>query len=232
MIELINERFERLDMGQFRPFDLVIADPPDNCGKNYAGVDDSIDDTVYELFFRRWVQKCCQCCKGPVFFIPAERWMPIVEDLIYHNRVKLVQRIMWHYTFGQHHVKRYGLCFRPIYWLNNDTIYPDAIKVPSARQEKYKDTRAKEGGKMPENVWDYSRICGTFKERRKWHECQLPEKMIERIILGHSRKGDMVFDPFIGSGTTMIVAKRLGRNCTGVDASKEYIRNIRKELDK
>ncbi len=236
MITLINDRFEELDMKQLfhihrGPYDLVIADPPDNCGMNYAGVSDKIMDHQYELLFRRWVYDCCQYCSGPVFFIPAEKWIPIVEDMIHHGTVKLVQRIIWHYTFGQHHTKRYGACYRPIYWLNSDTIYPDAIKVPSARQTKYKDSRAKAGGKMPENVWDFSRVCGTFKERRKWHECQLPEKMIERIILGHSKEGDTVFDPFIGSGTTAIVSQRTNRNCVGVDASQEYITNIRKELE-
>ena len=230
MLELINHKFEALDMSGLGFIDLVIADPPDNCGKNYVGVDDNIDDTTYQVLFRRWIKKCCDCCNGPVFFIPAEKYIPLIEEMIFSKQIKLIQRIIWYYTFGQHHAKRYGSCFRPIYWLNNDTIYPDQIKIPSARQEKYKDKRAKGGGKMPENVWSYSRICGTFKERRKWHECQLPEQMIKRIILGHSKEGDTVLDPFIGSGTTAIVAAETNRNCIGVDASGEYISNIRQEL--
>ena len=229
MIHLFHQRFE-----QFKPdfrADLVIADPPDNLNKPYKDVSDLLPDNDYRRLLKEWLRKCCEMCDGAVFFTFNEKWIPEIEDAIREKNIMLVQRLMWFYTFGQHHTRRYGSCFRPVYWLNRNVFYPNAVRVQSARQIKYSDKRGKPGGKLPENVWTFSRICGTFKERRKWHECQLPEKMIERIINGHSREGEIVFDPFIGSGTTAIVAKRLKRDCIGIDASEYYIQKAQEELD-
>lgn len=54
-------------------------------------------------------------------------------------------------------------CVRPVYWLNDRRIYPERIRIPSDRQVKYHDDRAKAGGKMPDNLWAFSRSCGTFR---------------------------------------------------------------------
>ncbi len=121
----------------------------------------------------------------------------------------------------------------------------EAIAVPSARQTTYGDRRANPGGKLPddtwylrpqdvekegiaqflqpdEDTWYLSRLCGTFKERQGWHPCQLPESLLERIIKVSSNEGDIVFDPFTGSGTTLAVAARLGRQWLGCELSEEY----------
>ena len=67
-----------------------------------------------------------------------------------------------------------------------------------------------------------SRLCGTFKERAGWHPCQLPEALLERIIKLSSNEGDLCFDPFTGSGTTLAVAARLKRDWLGCELSEEY----------
>jgi site-specific DNA-methyltransferase (adenine-specific) len=121
------------------------------------------------------------------------------------------------------------------------TFNREAIAVPSARQMVYQDLRANPAGKLPDDVWylrpqeadgQYfrpgedtwylSRLCGTFKERQGWHPCQLPESLLERIIKVSSNPGDLVFDPFAGSGTTLAVAARLGRRFLGCELSGEY----------
>jgi len=129
-------------------------------------------------------------------------------------------------TFQQHF---FGIKF--LYWLNDKRIFPQRIRVPSARQVKYNDRRAKDGGKMPDNLWEFSRVCGTFREKRKWHPCQLPEQMIERIIFGHSNPGDTVLDPFVGSGTTLYCCDRLSRHVVGIDQSQLYLDKIREERE-
>jgi len=123
------------------------------------------------------------------------------------------------------------------------------IAVPSARQTTYADRRANPTGKLPDDTWylrpqeaqedieqgapvNYfepdgdtwylSRLCGTFKERQGWHPCQLPEALLERIIKVSSNEGDLVFDPFAGSGTTLAVAARLGRQWLGCELSADY----------
>jgi len=131
------------------------------------------------------------------------------------------------------------------------TFNREAVAVPSARQTTYGDARANPGGKLPDDTWYLrpqtaiegrptkddnwlfdadgdtwylSRLCGTFKERLGWHPCQLPEALLERIVKLSSNKGDAVFDPFTGSGTTLAVAARLGRRWLGCEMSDEYAR--------
>ncbi|MAE62558.1 MAG: site-specific DNA-methyltransferase [Planctomycetaceae bacterium] len=122
-----------------------------------------------------------------------------------------------------------------------------AIAVPSARQTTYGDRRANPKGKLPddtwylrpqevekegieryfgpeEDTWYLSRLCGTFNERVGWHPCQLPESLLERIVRVSSNEGDVVFDPFVGSGTTLAVAARMHRHWLGCELSKEYAR--------
>jgi len=128
------------------------------------------------------------------------------------------------------------------------------VAVPSARQTTYGDRRAKPGGKLPddtwylrpqevekdgieryfspdEDTWYLSRLCGTFKERQGWHPCQLPESLLERIIKLSSNKGDVVFDPFVGSGTTLAVAARLKRQWTGCEMSGEYAQKATERIE-
>jgi site-specific DNA-methyltransferase (adenine-specific) len=121
------------------------------------------------------------------------------------------------------------------------TFNRQAIAVPSARQTTYADRRANPSGKLPDDTWYLRpqeadeayfqsdgdtwyqpRLCGTFKERMQWHPCQLPEALLERVIKVSSNEGDLVFDPFAGSGTTLAVARRLGRRWLGCELSEEY----------
>ena len=81
-----------------------------------------------------------------------------------------------------------------------------------------------------DDTWFQSRLCGTFNERQDWHPCQLPEALLERIIKVSSHPGDTVFDPFVGSGTTLAVARRLGRRWLGCEQSKEYAKRARERV--
>ena len=72
--------------------------------------------------------------------------------------------------------------------------------------------------------------CGTFKERAGWHGCQMPEQLLGRIIRACSNEGDLVLDPFAGSGTTLAVAKKLDRRFLGFELSKEYVKLGSKRL--
>ncbi|MEM6552479.1 MAG: site-specific DNA-methyltransferase [Planctomycetota bacterium] len=130
------------------------------------------------------------------------------------------------------------------------------VSVKSARQTTYNDARANPTGKLPDDTWylrpqeavdgaaadgntyfaedgdtwTMSRLCGTFKERVGWHPCQLPEAMLERVIKLSSNAGDLVFDPFTGSGTTLAVAARLGRRYLGCELSSEYAGKARERV--
>ncbi len=73
-------------------------------------------------------------------------------------------------------------------------------------------------------------MCGTFSERMGFHGCQMPEQLLGRIIKACSDEGDVVLDPFAGSGTTLAVAKKLDRQYLGIELSKQYAEQIRRRL--
>lgn len=132
------------------------------------------------------------------------------------------------------------------------TFNADDVRVPSARQLVYADKRANPTGRMPDDTWMmpagtptaggfvlrpqdipegfrpdsdswyFSRVAGTFKEREGWHGCQMPEQLLGRIIRACSNEGEVVLDPFAGSGTTLSVAKKLARRPIGFELSKQY----------
>ncbi len=120
------------------------------------------------------------------------------------------------------------------------TFNDGAIRVPSARQLVYADRRANPVGRVPDDTWIlrpqdvpdgfdatsdtwyFPRVCGTFKERMGFHGCQMPEQLLGRIIRACSDEGDLVIDPFAGSGTTLAVAKKLRRRFLGFELSPEY----------
>ncbi len=80
------------------------------------------------------------------------------------------------------------------------------------------------------DTWFFSRVAGTFNERQGFHGCQMPEQLLGRIIRGCSNKGDLVLDPFAGSGTTLAVLKKLNRRFLGFELSKDYVGKIKKRL--
>lgn len=226
MINLFCAKFEEFDI---QSCDLIIADPPDNINIKYQNYNDNLPKKEYENLMRIWLEKSKNTCKGPIFWIFNEKHTRLIENLIYELDIPLIQRIYWYFLFGQNQRKKYAPCTRPIYWLNSPFFLPENIKVPSVRQ-KMGDKRAKSGGKIPDNVWTFSRVCGTFNERRKWHQCQLPEALVERIVLGHSNPDGIVFDPFVGSGTTARVCQKYNKNCIGLDVSGYYLGEIKSEL--
>jgi len=123
-----------------------------------------------------------------------------------------------------------------------------AVRVPSARQLVYGDKRANPKGRLPddtwilrpqdcpdsfqshEDTWYIPRVNGTFKERKGWHGCQMPEQVLGRIIRACSREGETVLDPFTGSGTTLAVAKKLHRRFLGFELSPDYARQAEARL--
>jgi site-specific DNA-methyltransferase (adenine-specific) len=121
--------------------------------------------------------------------------------------------------------------------------------VPSARALVYADKRANPAGRLPDDTWIlrpqdlpegfqptddtwyYARVAGTFKERQGFHGCQMPEQLLGRIVRVSSNVGEIVLDPFAGSGTTLAVAKKLGRKWLGCELSIDYVRAASERLD-
>ena len=106
------------------------------------------------------------------------------------------------------------------------TFNLDDISIPSLN---YRPDRYKTQFKNPSDVWSIPLVSGNSKERTS-HPAQYPEKLIERIIKASSNEGDLVLDPFMGSGTTAVVAKRLNRKFVGYETNKDYLSILKTRL--
>jgi len=221
-----------------RPFaDLIFADPPFNIGYQYDHYQDKLKKDKYIAWTKDWMMVCKNVLKphGSFYIAIGDEYVANVKVIA--DELKLIMRnwIIWHYTFGQQMRNKFARSHTHIFYFvadkKNFTFNDYAVRVPSDRQLIYNDRRANSKGKMPDDVWNqYSRVCGTFKERAGWHPCQMPENLLARIIAASSSPGDVVLDPFNGSGTTTFVACQLGRKYVGIDISGNYVENARKRI--
>jgi site-specific DNA-methyltransferase (adenine-specific) len=238
--------------------DLVFADPPFNIGYLYHGYNDEKEIGEYVDWSENWMRAVYRALKpsGSFFLAIGDEF---AADLCVVARRKigfnLRNWIIWHYTFGQQTKKMFAKSHTHILYFTKEkegyTFNPDAVRVASARQTTYADVRANPKGKLPDDTWflrpqeaaphayfepgydtwNESRVCGTFKEREGWHGCQMPIGVLDRIIKASSNPGDIVLDPFNGSGTTVVSAALLGRKYVGIDQSAEYVGYARKRLE-
>ena len=229
--------------------DLVFADPPFNIGYDYDVYDDKSDAEHYLDWTRKWGQAVHRVLKptGTFWLAIGDEYAAELK-LIFQNELKFTCRswVIWYYTFGVNCTKKFNRSHVHLFHFVKDprsytfNRMDKAIRVPSARQLVYADVRADEDGRLPddtwilrpqdlpqgfqpdEDTWFISRVCGTFKERAGWHGCQMPEQLLGRIIKVSSNPGDLVLDPFGGSGTTLVVAHKLGRRYLGFELSSNY----------
>lgn len=220
------------------PFaDLVFADPPFNIGYQYDVYKDNLEHREYTNWTEQWMTACKNIMKPT-----ASLWVAIgaeyAADVCMIGRdLKLTLRnwIIWHYTFGQNTKKKFARSHTHLFYFvkepKNFTFNDEAISVFSDREVYYNDKRANPKGRLPDDVWDeFPRVCGTFNEREGWHPCQMPEALLARVIRTCSNPGDVVIDPFAGSGTTLAVAQKLNRQYFGCELSKTYCSGIKKRL--
>jgi DNA modification methylase len=212
------------------PFaDLVFADPPFNIGYKYDKYQDKKASEKYLAWSRDWIGACAGVLKphGSFYIAIGDEYAANVKLIADDCGLVMRNWIIWHYTFGQQLKSKFARSHTHILYFVKDaksfTFNDGMVRVISDRQKKYADRRANPAGKMPDDVWDeYPRVCGTFRERTGF-PCQMPESLLARIIRVSSNEGDWVLDPFCGSGTTAVVAHKLGRKFTTIDISEEYV---------
>lgn len=219
---------------------LVVTDPPYNIGVDYGnGKDaDRREHQVYIAWCEEWLERCNELLapNGSIWVIINDE--NAAEFAVALKRMGLTMRnwIKWYEAFGANCSKKFSRTSRHVlYFVKNEkdfTFNADAIRVPSDRQLKYNDARASSKGKVPDDVWRYHRVCGTHSERIEGVPTQLPELLCERIILTASNEGDLVYDPFVGSGTTLAVAARHGRRVAGTETNRGYCLIADKRIDR
>ncbi len=234
---------------------LAFADPPFNIGYAYDAYEDRRPADDYLAWSGRWMAEVVRVLRDDGTF-----WLAIGDEYAAELKVLATRElgltcrswVVWYYTFGVNCRQKFSRSHAHLFHFVKDpeafTFNVDAIRVPSARELVYGDKRANPTGRLPddtwilrpqdlpegfsaeEDTWYFPRVCGTFKERSGWHGCQMPEQLLGRIIRACSQPGDLVLDPFGGSGTTLAVAKKLGRSFLGLELSEQYATRIKERL--
>jgi len=220
------------------PFaELIFADPPFNIGYKYDKYYDKRKKENYIAWTKEWIAACKKILKphGSFYIAIGDEYAANVKIIADQLSLYMRNWIICHYSFGQQTKNKFARSHTHIFYFVNDkknfTFNDHAVRIPSDRQLIYNDRRANPAGKMPNDVWlQYSRVCGTFMERTGWHPCQMPENLLKRIIAVSSNPGNLVLDPFSGSGTTPAAAYQLDRFYLGIEISQQYVNNANERL--
>lgn len=208
--------------------DLIFADPPYNLSKsNYSikfvksgGADltthkgnwDIMSEKKYKTFTENWLKECFRILKenGSIWVAGTYHSIYLVGSILQKTGFEVLNEILWHKSDATPNISRTRFVAD-----HENFIWARKGKKHTFNYEKMK---AQNNGKQMRSIWTRGKTAGG----KKVHPTQKPEWLLERIILATSKEGELVFDPFIGSGTTAVVAKKLGRNFLGTELDKKY----------
>lgn len=243
------EQLIKISEVQSQSVDLVFADPPFNWNRDYnkhdtpntksnkVWDDNAMSSEEYKSFTYDWLDLCIGSLKptGAIWVNIPDDWAAEIVVHLKTRKLTMINWCIWHYRFGQNTTKKFiNSKVHALYFAkdpSNRTWNPDPILEISDRRAVYNDARTESkrdgmpaGHRVPMDVWygqHLGRIQGNNKERRPQHDNQLPETYLHRVIAATSNKDDTVLDPFLGSGTTAVVATALGRNFVGTEYSSD-----------
>ena len=227
-------------------FKLVITSPPYNIGKSYE-IKKALE--VYLENQKRVIKECIRTLKnsGSICwqignFINKGEVIPLdicLYEIFKKNGMKLRNRIIWYFGHGLHCKKRLSGRYETILWFtksDNYTFNLDPIRVPQKYPQKKYFKGKKKGklscnplGKNPSDVWEIPNVKHNHVEKTN-HPCQFPVELIDRLVLSLTNKNDIVFDPFLGSGTSILSALKNNRSGFGCEILKEYSDLSRKRI--
>ena len=222
-------------------FDMSFADPPFNLGKRYSNYKDGRLSDEYVAWCREWIGEMVRVTKptGSILVHNIPKWLTYYSAIL-NEMAHFKHWIAWDAmsnpvgkTLLPAH---YGVLF---YTKQPRDFKFYEVRAPHKRCRACKEYLKDYGGKSDQrhpfgalvsDVWtDIHRI--RHNKRRDPHPCQLPIHLMERLILMTTSPGDVVLDPFLGTGTTAIAARALGRYCVGIDIDKEYISIAHGKID-
>lgn len=213
--------------------DLIIADPPYNLGKEYGNNRDLMGFEEYIEFSRHWLRHAHRVLsnKGTMYVFMGFRFISHLYDILERElHMEFCNWICWHYTQGIGRKRGFSPRHDDILMFtasNQYTFNLDDVRVP----QKYYRKRNNMRGANPGDVWEFSHVhyCN---ENRQAHPTQKPEGLMERMVLASSNPGDLVLDPFCGSGTSLRVCQQLNRSAIGIELNPEYVEIVRERLKK
>ena len=218
--------------------DLIIVDPPYNLSKNYDGKKfNALKDEKYEQYTVQWIELVKPLLKpnGSIYVCCDWKSSLIIGNVL-QKYFKVQNRITWQREKGRGARSNWKNGMEDIWFAVKDAHHyyfnVEAVKMrrqviaPYRTDGKPKDWEETENGNFrmtyPSNFWDDISVPFWSMPENTDHPTQKPEKLMAKLILASSKEGDMVFDPFLGSGTTSVVAKKLGRHYCGVEINEAY----------
>lgn len=232
--------------------DLIVTSPPYNIDIKYGNktengkvtaskavkYSDKMTEPAYRELLRSVFNECKRVLKknGSIWiniknrYIHGEIMTPFWLQEFFSD-FTLKNLIIWNFDWGGSTNKRFAPRYEFVFWFTKDkndyTFNLSDISIPAVN---YRPDRYKSQLKNPSDVWKIPMVSGNFLERTG-HPAQYPEKLVERIILAGTNKNEVILDPFMGSGTTAVVAKKLGRKYIGYEIVPEYIEMANIRLD-
>jgi site-specific DNA-methyltransferase (adenine-specific) len=210
---------------------LIVTDPPYNLSKDYGNNDDSMSFHDYIKFSRDWLTEAKRILvsNGTIYVFMGVRYISYIYTILEKELGFLFNSwISWCYTQGIGKTKGYSPRHDDILMFTKNNQFKfnlNAIRVPQKYYRSVNNMR----GANPGNVWDFSHVhyC---QQNRQQHPTQKPEAIFERMILASSDEGDLVLDPFCGSGTSMRVCQQTNRRGIGIEINYEYVKMTKERL--
>ena len=238
--------FEVVDLLPQNFVDLLFIDPPYNISKKFNLVSfKEMEIKKYEEWLDSWLKKIIKTLKSTASVYICGDWNSSSAILNIAGRyLKVRNRITWEREKGRGSKKNWKNCNEDIWFFTVSDKYnfnPDAVKIRRKVLAPYKDENGKPKDWIKSKIKNYrdtySSNTWTDISVPFWsmpentdHPTQKPEKLLAKIILASSSKNDIIFDPFLGSGTSAVVAKKLERNFVGVEMDKYYCCLAQKRL--
>ena len=243
---ILGDTFSILPLLPTKFVDLLIADPPYNLDKNFNGKKfKNTSDEMNEEYTESWIKSVLPLLKEDATVYVCCDWQssPIIGKVL-KKYFYIQNRITWQREKGRGALSNWKNGMEDIWFATVSKHYTfnvDKVKVrrkviaPYKVDGKPKDWEETAEGNFrntyPSNFWDDISIPYWSMPENTAHPTQKPEKLIAKLILASSNPGSIVFDPFLGSGTTSVTAKKLGRHYIGIEENEQYCVWAEKRLE-
>lgn len=229
---IFGDSLEELKKIPDQSINLIVTDPPYNLSKNYGVTNDSMEFDDYLRWSKDWLSECKRVLKddGTIYIFMGVRYISYIYSILERDLgMHFNSWITWHYTQGIGKTKGFSPRHDDILMFTKNkkfNFYLDNIRIPQKYYRSVNNMR----GANPGNVWEFSHVhyC---QESRQNHPTQKPEGLFERMILASSKEGDIVLDPFVGSGTALRVCQQLKRQGIGIEINETYVNGIKDRLE-
>jgi site-specific DNA-methyltransferase (adenine-specific) len=245
---IINQNiFEVIDYLPNNFVDLMFIDPPYNLNKKFSTINfkEMLNDD-YEYWIDSWLSKLVRTLKPDSSVYFCCDWKTSIPTYNILKKYFIIRnRITWEREKGRGAKSNWKNCYEDIWYCtmsNKFTFNIESVKLKRRVRAPYKtvngdpkDWKSENGSNYrityPSNLWTDITIPFWSMPENTDHPTQKPEKLLAKIILASSNKNDLIFDPFLGSGTSIVTAKKLGRNYCGIELDKTYASIALKRLE-